>query len=400
MSFTVSSLTDYTEQHKSELLTKAVFGATSITYMNSMVDIKSAATINLLDTDATFQSNSLCGWNASGTTTLTQRTITVGNIKVQEALCPKTLEAKYTQKMVQKGSTPESFDFEREYTDLKSKLIAKQLETAIWQGDITSGTGNLNKFDGLLKLIGKTFSSTGVVNVNAIDGTGTIAVTNGSATVTGTSTTFTSIGIAAGDKVSILDVIYTVSSVDSATQITLTANYAGTNGSGLAYTFIPQYSTGTTANPYFASPITSTTGITSSNIIGIMQAIYAQIPVAILDDPSVKIFVGNEVYRNYITALINANLFAYAPSGTDARNDMIMLHGTNIPIVSVNGLNNTNRIICTPSSNLWYGTDMMNEEEKYDMWYSKDNDEVRFHVAFKAGVNYAFADQIVQFTLA
>jgi hypothetical protein len=51
-------------------------------------------------------------------------------------------------------------------------------------------------------------------------------------------------------------------------------------------------------------------------------------------------------------------------------------------------------------SNLFVGTDLANEEEEYRFWYSQDNDEVRFRATMKYGVQFAFADQIVQFKLA
>jgi hypothetical protein len=66
--------------------------------------------------------------------------------------------------------------------------------------------------------------------------TGTIAVTNGSATVTGTGTVWLSrarpgmLIRRSGDSVS-----YTIASVASDTSLTLTTNYAGTTGSGLVY---------------------------------------------------------------------------------------------------------------------------------------------------------------------
>jgi hypothetical protein len=51
------------------------------------------------------------------------------------------------------GSDVNTLPFEQEFADLKSATIGKQLEIAIWQGDTASGNTNLNKFDGLIKLI-------------------------------------------------------------------------------------------------------------------------------------------------------------------------------------------------------------------------------------------------------
>src|SRR6478736_2871205 len=100
MSLSVSALTNYTEEQKQPLITKALFGAKTISLMTPMTGVKSSETINILDTDAVFQAGGTCGFSASGTTAITQRTVTVGKIKVQEALCPKTLESKYTQTML------------------------------------------------------------------------------------------------------------------------------------------------------------------------------------------------------------------------------------------------------------------------------------------------------------
>jgi uncharacterized repeat protein (TIGR01451 family) len=61
---------------------------------------------------------------------------------------------------------------------------------------------------------------------------GTVAVTNGSTDVTGTGTAFTT-QLTAGSVISISNVSYTVASISSDTALTLTANCAGANASGL-----------------------------------------------------------------------------------------------------------------------------------------------------------------------
>ena len=102
MAFVVASLANYTEENVTQLVASSVLGSKTITLIkdqgNVMLGVKSAETVNIMDTDAFFQDGSSCGFNASGTTTFTQRTLTIGKIKVNEALCPKDLEAKYLQK--------------------------------------------------------------------------------------------------------------------------------------------------------------------------------------------------------------------------------------------------------------------------------------------------------------
>jgi hypothetical protein len=51
-------------------------------------------------------------------------------------------------------------------------------------------------------------------------------------------------------------------------------------------------------------------------------------------------------------------------------------------------------------SNMFLGTDLLNEEEKFEIFYAKEADQVRFVSQFKYGVNIAFPDEVVKFILA
>jgi hypothetical protein len=157
MAFDVSALSNYTIQNEKLLVTRSLFSAKTQSVIQSagnvMASVKSSETINVLATDAVFQTGGTCGFNSSGSSTFTQRTLSVGKFKVHESLCPKTLESKYTQLALSAGSIPEAIPFEKQYTDLKAGTISEQLETALWQGDTGSANVNLNKFDGLAKVI-------------------------------------------------------------------------------------------------------------------------------------------------------------------------------------------------------------------------------------------------------
>jgi hypothetical protein len=313
MSFSVSSLTNYTKENEASLVSSSVLGAKTAALIKSagnvMVGVKSAETINIMDTDAFFQAGGTCGWNASGTTSFTQRTVTVGKIKVQEALCPKALEAKYLQKALPTGSTYDSIPFEQDYSDRKAKTIASQLETAIWQGDTGSANGNLNKFDGLIKLIG---AASGVVDAN-----------------------------------------------------------------------VSGYVSG--------APLSS---ITAANVVALLDGVYKAIPAKVVAADDMTIFVGQDTFRTYTIALKNANMFNYAFDGK--ADSEFVLPGTSIKVVAVAGLNGTNDVFALRLSNLFLGTDLLNEEEKFEIFFAKEADEVRFAAEFKMGVNIAFPDEIVK----
>ena len=316
MAFNVSALADYTEQNEALLVTSSVLGAKTASLIKSagnvMVGVKSAETINIMDTDAIFQSGASCGFNASGSTSFTQRTVTVGKIKVNESMCPKDLEAKYLQKALPTGSMYDSIPFEQEFSEKKAKRIAAQLETALWNGDTASVNVNLNKFDGLIKLIG---AASGVVDANV------------SAFISG-------------------------------------------------------------------APLST---ITAANVVSIFDGVYKAIPATIVSYDDVVIVCGMDTFRTYTIALKNSNLFHYSID-VKADNEFV-LPGTTIKVVALQGLNGTNDVFAMRLSNLFLGTDLLNEEEKFEIFYAKEADQVRFVSEFKMGVNFAFPDEIVKFVI-
>lgn len=155
MAFSVGSLVNYNNEQSTDLLVKALFSGKTAAAMYAanqvQVGVKSSAALNILASTVFFQADG-CGYNPSGTTTFTQRNIVVGQVKVEETLCPKTLEAKWMQTQIMAGS-PTMIPFEEQIGNEKVAVIAQTLETALWQGDTTSGNPNLSRFDGLIKII-------------------------------------------------------------------------------------------------------------------------------------------------------------------------------------------------------------------------------------------------------
>lgn len=192
MAFSLGSLGAYTKQNIEPLLMAALFEAKTQDMIKSkgvvLTKVKGPQSMPILETDAAFQLDA-CGWNPSGTTTITQRTITPGHIKLEETLCPKDLEAYFTVEALRAGSTYEDFgnaDFEAAYLSRKNERIATQLETAIWQGDTGSADINLKRFDGLIKLIdagspvdANASAFTGIATVTTITPSNVLAVVKG-----------------------------------------------------------------------------------------------------------------------------------------------------------------------------------------------------------------------------
>ena len=156
MAFNLNGLSNYTKEESLQLLTKAMFTAKTASLLNAagqvIPGIKSAEILPLLSSEVFFQSDS-CSYSSSGTTTISQRTLTVGKVKVQETLCPKDLETKYTQKALAAGEAIDMGVFTEQIGMEKAGDIAEAIETAIWQGDATGGAGNLGYWDGFLTIL-------------------------------------------------------------------------------------------------------------------------------------------------------------------------------------------------------------------------------------------------------
>lgn len=320
MALDVSTLVDYVIENTDLLVSKSLFSGRTVDLIaaegNVMTGVKNAEQINILATDAIFQSGAGCTRTPSGTTSITQRAVTVGEVAIVEDICVKTLNKKYLSKKLAAGSLAEKqkIPFEREYTDLKAGTISEQLEVAIWRGDTTSVDENLKRFDGYIKLI----------------------------------------------------------------------DAAGTAVNG---------------NP---TGITTGTGITAANVKGIVSGIWTVLPARIQGKADVRIFCGWDVFALFVSAYTDANLFNFSPSGSEvkAENGEVVIPGTYYKLTAVHGLDATNRLFAMRTSNMFAGTDMENEEEKWEILPDQFKNYLRFNAEFKYGVNVAFPDEIVEFTLA
>ena len=287
MAFVVNTLPDYVEQHKSELLSKAVFGFETRNYVNIMTGVKYKEALNILATDPVLQTRT-CGFDASGNVSFTQRVMTVAPYKVNMSLCEEDLRKKWMNDQLVVKAGGEVLPFEEKITDNIVKGVNKQLENLIW-----NATNASNGFDGLLTIAN---AEAGVIDVSA------------------------------GDS-------------DYATAI----------------------------------------------------EVYKAIPAEVLD--KAEIFVGEDQFRSIVLEITAKNLYHYNPEVDDAKT--IILPGTNTKLHGVMGLNGKKQMLAADPENLFYGVDMADDAESFDIWYSKDNQEFRVAIKFNAGAQVAFPDQIV-----
>lgn len=295
MAINVESLTTYVDEQRLPLIRKAVLAPKSADLFNLQTGVKSKAALNILTTSVVFGDGGSCGWNQAGTSTLSQREIEVGHVKVNMNFCDRTLLDYWAGYEVKVAAGKETLPFEEAFTADIIAQVNAEVEKAIWQGDKTNGTGNMDIFDGLLTIL-----------------------------------------------------------ADEQDVITLDA-------------------------------------VEDNNIAQEVYDAYAHIPLEVLHDA--VIYMGEDTFRSYVGELNSANLYHYDPKVDEGMT--LVMPGTSTRIYGVPGLNSTGKIVAGAKNNFFYGTDLEDDKEVFDLWYSKDNQEFRLAIKFNAGVQVAFPDQIV-----
>lgn len=296
----VTSLPAYVDQNRDLLVSSSILGATSAKLFTLQSGIKSSAVLNILTTAVKFGNGAACGWDEAGTSTLSQRVLATGAIKINMAFCDKNLIGKWAEYQVRIAAGQKSLPFEEEFCQSVVTGVQEAVEKAIWQGDTASADVNLKRFDGMLKILGA-------------------------------------------------------------------------------------------ENSVVKAAITKT----STKLAAVKQVLLAM-PAKTLKDDAV-IFCSPEFLRGYGQELVEKNYFHYE-AGKDY--DEFPIPASKVKLVAAGGLSGTNNLVAGRLSNMFYGCDLMDDTEKFDLWYSQDNREFRLAVEFNSGVQVAFPAEIVLGTIA
>jgi len=165
-----------------------------------------------------------------------------------------------------------------------------------------------------------------------------------------------------------------------------TATNATDGFDGFYYTI----SSGTTG----VNLVVSATTPSSSTMLTCVDEVIAALPDAIREDDDLIVFMSMSNYNSYVVNLRTANYFHFSPE--NAGQEFITFHpATKIRVVGVPGLAGTNRITCGKSSQMVIGVGLLDDTERLDMWYSRDNNEVRAQAQFNLASNIAFPANFV-----
>ena len=137
----------------------------------------------------------------------------------------------------------------------------------------------------------------------------------------------------------------------------------------------------------------NTVTVTLTGVTGAYDAVktvYFAMTAEALDKGGL-IFVDPVIYRALINDVTVLNMFHYTG---DASTEEFILPGTDVRVIKTPGLAGTKAIVGTFGDNLVYGTDMENDNEAVDLWWSEDNRVFRYQVKWNMGVAYHFSEHI------
>lgn len=128
---------------------------------------------------------------------------------------------------------------------------------------------------------------------------------------------------------------------------------------------------------------------TGTSAYDIIKDVYMAIPEQLLD--KAVIFVPVTLFREFMQDLVEKNYFHYDPQNQNF--DSFLFPGTNVKVQKVNGL--VDYVIAADPQNLFFGFDIADAPETFDIWYSKDDRVERLAVEWNQGAQIAYPDEVV-----
>jgi len=138
------------------------------------------------------------------------------------------------------------------------------------------------------------------------------------------------------------------------------------------------------------------TEITKANVKGLVDDMRTEAPTDVKRSEDFVILVGDDTFDKYIAKEKEDNLYHYKP---EHDNGVYRIGGGRGILMRIYGLDGTQRMFASVSTNFIVGMDMDGEESIMDIWYEKKDDKLFFRTKAKSGVTIDNAEEIVEFTV-
>ena len=135
--------------------------------------------------------------------------------------------------------------------------------------------------------------------------------------------------------------------------------------------------------------------ITAATALAVMDDMIANLSSDVADRDDITFFMSVQNFRNYVTALRNANNFYFDPSSITNRGGILEMaypFQPGIKVVGTVGLQGTARVVLGPAKQIVVGTDLLSDFSEFQLWYDINTDTLRHRISTKLGVNIAYPE--------
>lgn len=143
-----------------------------------------------------------------------------------------------------------------------------------------------------------------------------------------------------------------------------------------------------------ASTIDASGVTTASTVYDVVKAVIMAMPEELLEKDAV-VMLAPELYRDFAMELVDKNFYHYDPQNGAVTDAGFLFPGTSIRVEKVAGLAGSKKVIGTYWKNLFFGADLLGEEERFRLWYDEEDEMFRFRALWNSGVQVAFPDEVV-----
>jgi hypothetical protein len=164
----------------------------------------------------------------------------------------------------------------------------------------------------------------------------------------------------------------------------------------------PTGATGATgaAGPTGATGATGAAGPTgawtSSNAYDKAIATIDALPLAVASRDDLMMFMSYANFRYLQTNIVSLNLFHYNTGQTTGSGlgQSIIIPGTNVRAIPVGGLGTSPKVFCGPAKHAVVVCGLIDDTERIQGWWSRDNQEIRMISEFSMGLGVIASEYV------
>lgn len=134
--------------------------------------------------------------------------------------------------------------------------------------------------------------------------------------------------------------------------------------------------------------------VRTASVLDDIDSLLALLPAGVRASKGLYCYMSAGNFMSLMNEIRDKNWFHIATGSSTGELEFVF-PGTNMKVVGLEGFGSDDSIMIANQSNIIMGTDLANDFEDADFWYSQDNREHRFHMNFRVGGQIAIPEEVV-----